>query len=628
MSNDLKLPEDLTLELPEDLTKMNLLFGDLGLSQEVLLAVQMTGYLHPTSVQAEIIPQMLAGRDVLAQSQTGTGKTAAFALPILSRLPLGKKRPSSDSSLPQVLVLTPTRELALQVSQAFETYGNCLPGLRVLAIFGGADYTPQLKSLRSGVDVVVGTPGRVIDHLNRGTLRLDGLQCLVLDEADEMLNMGFQEDVEQILEKTPKTKQMALFSATMAPTIRSIADSHLNDPALVTIQRKTLTAESIVQRCVFVPERDKLELLTRLLEIEETEGVIVFTKTKDSTVRVAEQLARLGISAAALNGDLPQARRQQTVDRLKSGQLNVLVATDVAARGLDVQRISHVFNYDLPHDGESYVHRIGRTGRAGRTGVAYIFLTPPQQRKLRLIEKVTKQPIEVVEIPKARQINIKRVERFKARLTQTIASQDTSNFQKLIADYALESGMDLVAIAAALAQQAHGQRPFFLKDMKVSEAFSDDGSRQRDRSDRRNSGDFGDRQSQGSRRNSDSRQIAGGKYEAAGGKYEDRGSRRRDATDFAGKPRGARRSKHPASGMERYQLAVGSNDGVRPGNIVGAIANEAGISGSDIGPIDIGPAFSTIDLPSGLPKGVLNLLRHTWVAGKQLKIRPYLPQRT
>lgn len=578
-----------------------LLFSDLGLAQEVILSVQMSGYLHPTQVQAEIIPQMLAGRDVLVQSQTGTGKTAAFALPILSRLPLGKKRNHSDRSLPQVLVLTPTRELAQQVSQAFETYGHCLPGLRVLSIYGGADYNPQLKHLKSGVDVVVGTPGRIVDHLTRGTLRLDGLQCLVLDEADEMLKMGFQEEVEQILERTPKEKQMALFSATMPHSIRAIADSHLVDPALVTIQKKALTAESIVQRCVFVPERDKLELLTRLLELEETEGVIVFTKTKDSTVRVAEQLSQQGLSAAALNGDLPQARRQQTVDRLKSGQLNVVVATDVAARGLDVQRISHVFNYDLPHDGESYVHRIGRTGRAGRTGVAYIFLTPQQQRKLRLIEKVTKQPIEVVDIPKARQINIKRVDRFKARLSDTIANQDISNFHKMVADYALETDTDLITIAAALAQQAHGQRPFFLKDMKVSETPTDT------------------RYSRGSRNDRNGRRENAGSYDSPS---------RRDDRPVSGKSRGPRRSRHPASGMERYQLAVGSNDGVRPGNIVGAIANEAGIHGGDIGPIDIGPVFSTIDLPKGLPKGVLNLLRHTWVAGKQLKIRPFQPQRT
>lgn len=609
--------------------KSEILFSDLGLTQEVLLAVQMTGYVHPTQVQAEIIPQMLAGRDVLAQSQTGTGKTAAFALPILSRLVLGQKRPKSDRVLAQVLVLTPTRELALQVSQAFETYGDCVPGLRVLSIYGGADYNPQLKTLKSGVDIVVGTPGRIIDHLNRGTLRLDGLKCLVLDEADEMLNMGFQEDVEQILQKTPEAKQVALFSATMPPAIRAIADSQLRDPVVVTIHRKALTAESIVQRCVFVPERDKMELLNRLLEIEETDGVIVFTKTKDSTVRVAEQLARNGFSAAALNGDLPQARRQQTVDRLKGGQLNILVATDVAARGLDVQRISHVFNYDLPHDGESYVHRIGRTGRAGRTGIAYIFLTPPQQRKLRLIEKVTRQPIEVVDIPKAKLINLKRVERFKARLTETINSQDITNFHRLIAEYALETDTDLVTIAAALAQQAYGQRPFFLKDMKVSESNFEAGSSRRTRQDRnlpRDDREFRPRKD--SSRGNESSQSRATHEDWEERNSSGRGARaNRGSESKTGKPRSTRRSKYPASGMERYQLAVGSNDGVRPGNIVGAIANEAGIRGSDIGPIDIGPAFSTIDLPSDLSKSVINILRNTWVAGKQLKIRPFLPNR-
>lgn len=581
----------------------NLLFSDLGLSSQIELAVQMTGYVHPTPVQAEIIPHMIQGRDVLAQSQTGTGKTAAFALPILSRLEAGKR-------LPQVLVLTPTRELALQVSQAFETYGSCIPKLRVLAIYGGADYQPQLRSLRQGVDIIVGTPGRVIDHLNRGTLVLDGLSCLVLDEADEMLNMGFQEDVEQILSKTPEKKQVALFSATMPDPIRRIADQHLVDPATVTIRKKSLTNESIVQRCVFVPERDKLELLTRLLELEQTDGVIVFTKTKESTIRVADQLVKQGISAAALNGDLPQLRRQQTVDRLKSGQLDVLVATDVAARGLDVQRISHVFNYDLPHDGEAYVHRIGRTGRAGRTGIAYIFLTPIQRGKLRLIEKVTKQAIEVVDIPAARQINLKRIERFKAELTQTISAEDTSAFIKLITEYAYETNSDLLTIAAGLAHLARRGQPLFVRDMKI-EPLPIRG----DKSNR--SRDFDIREERGGRsrrERSDAKLTRSQRSSTA-----DRGER------AVGK-RSHRSGGKLGSGMQRFQLAVGSQDGVRPGNIVGAIANESGISGSDIGPIDIRASFTLIDLPADLPQSVIQLLRRTWVAGKQLKIRPYEPR--
>jgi ATP-dependent RNA helicase DeaD len=584
-----------SIESPAEIATA-LLFSDLGLSSQIELAVQMTGYVHPTAVQAEIIPQMLQGRDVLAQSQTGTGKTAAFALPILSRLETGKR-------LPQVLVLTPTRELALQVSQAFETYGSCIPKLRVLAIYGGADYQPQLRSLRQGVDIIVGTPGRVIDHLNRGTLVLDGLSCLVLDEADEMLNMGFQEDVEQILSKTPEKKQVALFSATMPDPIRRIADQHLVDPVTVTIRKKGLTAESIVQRCVFVPERDKMELLTRLLELEETDGVIVFTKTKESTVRVADLLIKNGISAAALNGDLPQLRRQRTVDQLKSGQLDVLVATDVAARGLDVQRISHVFNYDLPHDGEAYVHRIGRTGRAGRTGIAYIFLTPIQRGKLRLIEKVTKQAIEVVDVPAAKQINLKRIESFKSDLKQTISSEDISAYHKLITEYAFETDTDLLTIAAALAHIARRGQPLFVRDMKV-ESIPSRGDKAGSRS-----RDFGSRDDRSGRSR---RERPEGRFDRGDGSPEGKRPRR-----VGGKP---------AAGKQRFQIAVGSQDGVRPGNIVGAIANESGISGSDIGPIEIRPNFTLIDLPADLPQSVIQILRRTWVAGKQLKIRPFDPR--
>jgi ATP-dependent RNA helicase DeaD len=577
------------------------LFSDLGLSQEVNQAIGMAGYSQPTQVQSQVIPPMLAGRDVLAQSQTGTGKTAAFALPILSRLKLGQR-------LPQVLVLTPTRELALQVSEAFSVYAKCLPKLRIVAIYGGADYQPQLRALKNGVDIVVGTPGRLIDHLNRGTLRLEELQCLVLDEADEMLNMGFQEEMEQILQQTPSQKQVALFSATMPPAIRAIADSQLNDPVSVTVQKKTLTADAIRQRCVFVAERDKLDLLVRFLELEDTDGVIVFTRTKDSTVTVAEHLVRMGYSAAALNGDLPQARRQQTVDQLKSGRLNVLVATDVAARGLDVQRISHVFNYDLPRDSESYIHRIGRTGRAGRSGVATIFLTASQRGKLKLIERATRQTIEISEFPKARLINLKRVERLKKEITSTVESQDLADLKSLISGISLESEIDPLTIAAAIMHQAKKGRPFFMKDTPRERVSMDEGD---DRGSRGRNSQFGGRR--GERR--DSAGGSGPESRAFGGGRSQR---------HAG---GTRRSGRPAAGMQRYQLAVGGNDGVRPGNIVGAIANEAGIQGSDIGPIDIRANFSTIDLPVDLPPRVLDILRRTWVAGKQLKIRPFSPSK-
>lgn len=627
MSATIDTPTSVRTDL-ETATDSPMTFADLSLAKELQHAVMQAGYITPTDIQAKIIPFILEGRDVLAQSQTGTGKTAAFALPILNRMEPGQR-------LPQVLVLAPTRELALQVSEAFEKYGSFMPNLRVLSIYGGADYTPQLKGLRNGVDVVVGTPGRVIDHLERGTLQLDGLKCLVLDEADEMLSMGFQEDVERILQAAPQQKQVALFSATMPEPIRRIADQYLVDPATVTIGRKTLTSESIVQRCVFVPERSKLDLLTRLLELETTDGVIVFTKTKESTVQVAEKLSRLGLSAAALNGDLPQLRRQKTVDELKSGRLDILVATDVAARGLDVQRISHVFNYDLPHDGEAYVHRIGRTGRAGRTGVAYIFLTPIQQRKLRIIEKLTKQPIELVEFPSASQLNAKRIEKFKDKLKETIATQDLSQFHRLITEFALEKDIDLITVAAALAHQARRGEPLFAKDIDIepSKSRKSTGDRRgqfEERGDGR-SRFGGDRPRPGSRygeshgsdsRGGDSRR--GGEYSRGG---DSRGGDSRGGDAGRGGPgadrKAGRKGQRTGGRMQCYQLAVGAQDGVRPRNIVGAIANESGIAGNAIGPIDIRRSFTLIELPSDLNEEVIQILRNTWVAGKQLKIRPY-----
>ncbi len=570
------------LDVPTDLpTADTLLFRDLPLSEEVQLAVQMSGYLTPTDIQAEIIPHMLDGRDVLAQSQTGTGKTAAFALPVLSQIDLSVINP-------QVLVLAPTRELATQVAESFKTYGACMPKLRIAAIYGGADYDPQLRALRKGVHIVVGTPGRVLDHINRGTLNLDSVRVLVLDEADEMLNMGFIEDVEFVLENTPAEKQIALFSATMPPQIRRIADQYLKEPATVTIRRKGLTAESIEQRCVFVNEGDKPEMLARMLEAEDTDGVLVFTKTKDSTVHVAERLCELGLSAAALNGDLPQARRQRTVDQLKSGKLNIVVATDVAARGLDVQRISHVFNYDLPHDSESYVHRIGRTGRAGRSGVAVIFLTFRQRGKLRLIERATNQPITVVEPPRTRDLNLLRIARFKAAVADTLAEGDLGVFQQMINEFTTESGQPVELVAAALAKMVGGDKPLIASELPKSSSFETRGER-------------GGRESRS--------EYSPGRGEQRPGGFRDGGTRQRQ-------------SGPPRPGMQRYQIEVGRADGVRPSNIVGAIANEAGISGADIGPIEIRGTVSTIDLPEGMPKEIFQLLQKTWVSGKQLRIKP------
>jgi len=551
-------------------------FSELSLSQQVQQAVQQAGYEHPTEIQTKIIPLMLDGRDLLAQSQTGTGKTAAFALPILSRIKPGQRKP-------QVLVLTPTRELAIQVAKSFSTYGACLSRFNVVAIYGGQDYDAQFKQLRRGVEVVVGTPGRVIDHIKRGTLDLSAIECLVLDEADEMLNMGFLEDVQFVLEQTPDQRQIALFSATIPGPIRTIAQTYLKDPVKITIKTKTMTADSIRQRAVFVAHRDKIDVLARFLEVEETDGVIVFTRTKDATITVAEQLSRKGLSVSAINGDMPQKTRERTIEQLKAGRLNILVATDVAARGLDVTRISHVFNFDLPEGSESYIHRVGRTGRAGRKGEAIIFLTKTQRSKLRLIEKATKQPIEIVQPPSVDDMNAMRIKQFKQRITAVTAEQDLTIFKEMIAAYAEETGKPMLMIAAALAQIGQRGESFLMKN-QPRRAFEHDagrgGKKGRDRFDRNSS----DR----SRRN---------------GKRNDR------------------ELGPPEAGLSRYRIDVGRHDGVRPGNIVGAIANEAGIAGNQIGPIKIHGSFSTIDLPQSMAKETFETLQITRVAGKPLRLR-------
>ena len=567
-------------------------FDDLPLSPQVLRAVKNSGYESPTPIQAEIIPHMLAGRDILAQSQTGTGKTAAFALPILSNIQLDAQR------LPKTLILAPTRELAIQVAKSFETYAEDMRGFNVTAIYGGQDYEIQFRQLKRGAHVVVGTPGRVIDHINRGTLDLSGIETLVLDEADEMLNMGFLEDVQFVLEKTPENRQIALFSATLPGPVREIAEEYLNDPTKITIKKKTMTADSIRQRALFVSPREKLDALCRFLEVEDTDGVIVFTKTKDSTIAVAEALNREGHAAIALNGDMPQKVRERAIDQLKSSQLNVLVATDVAARGLDVKRVSHVFNFDLPHDSESYIHRVGRTGRAGRAGEAIIFLTPSQRGKLKLIERATKQSIEVVDVPSADDINSKRVERFQNKITEVISQRDLTLYKNLIAQFAESSAKPLELVAAALADMANQGRSFFVKDQpkrsrRERESGSENSFREGKSRDRRRENSFGE--------------FAGD-------------------SEFGGKRRakaGGRELGPPEPGMKRFRVEVGRRDGVRPANLVGAIANEAGIDGQFIGPIKIMDSFSTIDLPADIPADLFQTIKNTWVVGKQLKLSSF-----
>ena len=550
-------------------------FADLDLPGPIQDAITAAGYTKPSDIQAAIIPALLDGNDVIAQSQTGSGKTAAFALPVLANLKMGSRK-ASRSNGPAVLVLAPTRELAMQVAASFEKYAGDLKDFAVTAIYGGQDYIPQKRALRNGVSVVVGTPGRVIDHIRQGSLKIDHLQCLVLDEADEMLNMGFLEDVEFVLKQCPDQRQVALFSATMPQPIRRIADRYLQNPVTVTIKAKAMTAESIRQRAIFTGPREKPDLLTRVLESEPIDGVIVFAKTKESTTVIADKLVKAGHAASALNGDMPQTARQRVIANLKSGKLDVIVATDVAARGLDVPRISHVINYDLPHDRESYVHRIGRTGRAGRKGEAILFLAPSARHRLRSIQQMTKQEIEIAQWPSVDDINNRRVAKFKERITDTLAKCDVSFFESMVNQYMEESGKPIEKVAAALALIGKGRGPFLLTE--------------REKPKRGERGDHGER--------SNGRKREGG--------FGDR---------KPGRARGA-----AGEGMRRYRVEVGKVDGVRPGNLVGAIANEAGIDSQYIGQINIEHRFTTVDLPDKLSSDVLSTLENTRVMGKQLRI--------
>jgi ATP-dependent RNA helicase DeaD len=554
-------------------------FRDLALIDPVLKALDDIGYETPSPIQAKIIPFMLQGHDVLGQAQTGTGKTAAFALPILSRIDLKLKDP-------QVLVLAPTRELAIQVAEAFQGYAARLKNFHVLPIYGGQDYNVQLRQLTRGVHVVVGTPGRVMDHMRRGTLKLDSLKTLVLDEADEMLRMGFIDDVEWILEQTPAQRQIALFSATMPSIIRKIAQKYLNNPEEVTIKVKTTETPAIRQRFWFVSGLHKLDALTRILEAETFDGMIIFVKTKTATIELAEKLEARGYSAAAINGDLSQALRERTIEHLKNGKIDILIATDVAARGLDVDRISHVINYDIPYDTESYIHRIGRTGRAGRSGEAILFVSPRERRLLSNIETATKRKVEEMQLPSTELINNNRISRFKQRITDTLAAEELSFFTQLIEQYEQEHDIPAIEIAAALAKLLQGDIPLLLKNppkvARTERSDSEDRPR-RERSER-------------TERSSGS---------------DDRPSRER-------KPRV--RGASSGIDMEVFRIEVGHAHGVKPGNIVGAIANETGIDGDHIAKIKIEEDYSTVELPAGMPKDLLQELRKVRIAGQPLNI--------
>lgn len=544
-------------------------FADLGLSAPILQTLTEIGYETPSPIQAQAIPVLLQGGDILGMAQTGTGKTAAFALPILSKIDLRQKDP-------QVLVLAPTRELAIQVAEAFQTFSRGIKGLHVLPIYGGSEYGTQIRALKRGVHVVVGTPGRVMDHIKKGTLKLNTLKAMVLDEADEMLRMGFIDDVEWILKHTPDNRQIALFSATMPKEVHRIASTYLSNPTEVIIKQKTKTASTIDQKYWLVSGLHKLDALTRILEAEQFDGIIIFVRTKTATVELSEKLEARGYAAAALNGDIPQNNRERIVDQLKSGKLDILIATDVVARGLDVERISHVINYDIPYDNESYVHRIGRTGRAGRSGTAILFVAPRERRLLRSIEDSTKKKIVQMELPSAQEINDSRITRFKDKIVDAVQGGELDFYQKMVESIESEQNIPAIEIAAGLAKLLQGDVPFFLDEKPIKSFKEERGKRRSER----------------------------------GG---DKGERREKS--FKG-----RRNTTPNEGMERFRINVGRTHGVKPGNIIGCIANEAGLDGEYIQKLSIEDNYSMVDLPSDIPKEVFNQLKRAWVCGQQLNI--------
>jgi ATP-dependent RNA helicase DeaD len=555
-------------------------FSDLNIPAPILKALKELGYETPSPIQAATIPLLMEGRDVLGQAQTGTGKTAAFALPVLSQI-------DTKLTAPQALVLAPTRELAIQVAEAFQSYAAHIKNFHVLPIYGGQSYGPQLSALRRGVHVVVGTPGRVIDHIEKGSLDLSQLKTLILDEADEMLRMGFIDDVEQILQKTPESRQTTLFSATMPPAIKRIAKTYLREPREVTVAAKTGTADNITQRYWLVAGMQKLEALTRILEAEPFDGMIIFARTKLGTEELATKLQARGFAAAAINGDMAQQQRERTIEQLKNGRIDILVATDVAARGLDVERISHVVNYDVPSDPESYTHRIGRTGRAGRSGEAILFITPRERSMLKAIERATRQPVAPLTLPTVKAVNEVRVARFKEQIAETLEAGGLDVFRSLVEEYEREQNVPAVDIAAALAKLARGDVPLLLekpdREAKPAPAWEERPAR------------------------------------------DERPARAPRADGFASRSdapplRKERVMRPPEEGMGTYRIEVGHQHGVKPGNIVGAIANEAGIESRHIGRIEIYDDFSTLDLPADLPPDLLDHLKTVWVAGQQLNI--------
>lgn len=556
------------------MTDIQTTFADLGLNADILESLNGMGYVKPSPIQAECIPQLLAGRDVLGMAQTGSGKTAAFSLPLLNNI---------DPALraPQILVLAPTRELAVQVAEAMTEFSKHMRGVNVVALYGGQRYDVQLRALRQGPQIVVGTPGRLLDHLKRGTLDLSNLRGLVLDEADEMLRMGFIEDVETIMAQIPEGHQTALFSATMPEAIRRITKRFMKDPQEVRIQSSVTTRPDISQSYWTAYGR-KTDALVRFLEAEDFDAAIIFVRTKNATLEVAEALERNGYNSAALNGDMNQALREQTLERLKDGRLDILIATDVAARGLDVERISLVVNYDIPLDAESYVHRIGRTGRAGRAGRALLFVENRERRLLRNIERTMKLTIPEVELPNAELLSKRRLEKFAARVQQQLESSDLDQYRALLEKLSPQEELDMETLAAALLKMAQGERPLIVQP----DAPRPQRREYRDRDDRR----------------------------------DDRRSPReaRDNREGGDRPR---RERRDVGEMELYRIEVGRDDGVEVRHIVGAIANEGDISSRYIGNIKLFGTHSTIELPKGMPGDILQHFTRTRILNKPMNMQ-------
>lgn len=572
-------------------------FTTFNFSDALNKALEDMKFTTPSPIQAQTIPLLLQGRDAIALAQTGTGKTAAFALPILQNL-----SPTVQGT--QALIIAPTRELAIQVAEQFELLGAHQRGTTIAVLCGGQEYGRQLKQLRGGAQVVVGTPGRILDHIDKGTLPLDNLRTFILDEADEMLRMGFIEDVETILSKLPEKKQIALFSATMPHRIRQIANTYLTNPASVEIRMETATVKSVEQRFLFASGHQKPDALIRVLEVEDYQGVIVFVRTKSSTEEVAEVLQQQGLRAMAIHGDITQNLRERIIAQFKQGAIDILVATDVAARGLDVERVTHVINYDLPHDNETYVHRIGRTGRAGRSGVAILFVTPKESRLISSVERHTRQRIEKVQVPNDHMIQVARQQRFMANITARLEHENLPSYKRIVEEYIKENEVSAVDVAATLALLLHKDLPW-KKELNLPKAprlvkegrVSRSGEGRSDRPSRF----AGDKKGFGSDRKS---------FGDKKGFGSDRKSFGDDRKKFNDEP----------SAQDLFRIDVGKVHGVKPGNIVGAIANEAGLQSRYITGLRIHEDHSTVRLPKGMSKEIVRDLTKAWVCGRQLNL--------